>query len=106
MPQDRIQRIETDSNSLFPMLASILTFQLVTRRPLSWLLLAFMGVGATFRYKHDSRPMTKLLITTTISALVLGAVGWYFINLLGDVPIREIGFIVNVASSQIRWIHP
>ncbi len=52
--------------------------------PLTWLLLAFMGVGATLRYKHDSRPMIKLLTTTAVSSLVLGLIGWYLMNLLGE----------------------
>ncbi len=52
--------------------------------PLTWLLLAFMGVGANIRYKYDSRPLLTTLVVCTISSLVLGAVVWYMISLLGE----------------------
>ena len=52
--------------------------------PLTWLLLAFMGVGANIRYKYDSRPLLTTLMVSAISSLVFGAVLWYVINLLGE----------------------
>ena len=52
--------------------------------PATWILLAFMGVGANLRYKYDSRPWFKMLLISAVISLVFGAVLWYVINLLGD----------------------
>lgn len=70
--------------------------------PLSWVLLAFMGVGATMRYKYDGRPLPKLLILTAMCSLVLGAVGWYMINLLG----KSISFdhTIYITASLSAWV--
>lgn len=70
--------------------------------PLTWLLLAFMGVGANIRYKYDSRPLLTTLVVCTISSLVLGAVVWYMISLLGE----NITFDVSIylTASLSVWV--
>lgn len=50
--------------------------------PLTWLLMAMLGIGATLRYKKDDRPFAKRLISTAILALVLGAVVMYVMTAL------------------------
>lgn len=45
--------------------------------PLTWLLLAVMGVGATLRYKKDSRPFVKAMATIALTSGVFGAVIMY-----------------------------
>lgn len=50
--------------------------------PLTWLLMAMLGVGASLRYKKDERPLTKRLITTAVLACVAGAVVMYVMTAL------------------------
>ncbi len=50
--------------------------------PLTWLLMAMLGVGATQRYKKDTRPLMKSAITVGISSVVLGAVLMYVMTAL------------------------
>lgn len=70
--------------------------------PLTWILLAFMGVGATMRYKHDSRSFTKLLMGMGLCSLVLGGVLWYMINLLGQNTSFEHGIYITAMLSV--WV--
>lgn len=50
--------------------------------PLTWLLMAMLGVGSSLRYKKDDRPLTKRLITTALLACVAGAVIMYVMTAL------------------------
>lgn len=50
--------------------------------PLTWLLLVALGVGATMRYKKDTRPLLKRLGTLAITAIVVGAVLMYVVTTL------------------------
>lgn len=70
--------------------------------PLSWVLLAFMGVGATMRYKYDSRPMLKALMMTVVCSLLLGVVGWYMINLLGEN--TPFDHTIYITASLSAWV--
>lgn len=70
--------------------------------PLSWVLLAFMGVGATMRYKYDSRPMLKVLMMTAVCSLLLGVVGWYMINLLGEN--TPFDHTIYITASLSAWV--
>lgn len=70
--------------------------------PLTWLLLAFMGVGANIRYKYDSRPLLTTLVVCTISSLVLGAVVWYMISLLGENTTFDVSIYLTASLSV--WV--
>lgn len=70
--------------------------------PLTWLLLAFMGVGANIRYKYDSRPLLTTLVVCTISSLVLGAVVWYMISLLGENTAFDVSIYLTASLSV--WV--
>ncbi|STZ08391.1 Cytochrome c-type biogenesis protein CcmF [Moraxella caprae] len=70
--------------------------------PLSWVLLALMGVGATMRYKYDSRPMLKILMMTVVCSLLLGVVGWYMINLLGEN--TSFDHTIYITASLSAWV--
>lgn len=70
--------------------------------PLTWILLAFMGVGATMRYKHDSRPFVKPLALMGVCSLVAGGVLWYVINLLGENTPFEHGIYITAVLSV--WV--
>lgn len=48
--------------------------------PLTWVLLAFLGIGATLRYKKDTRLLAKRLATTALASAVLGAVVMYMMT--------------------------
>lgn len=52
--------------------------------PASWLLLAFMGIGANLRYKYDGRPFLATAFVCAISACVLGAVLTYLMGTLAE----------------------
>lgn len=70
--------------------------------PLSWLLLAFMGIGAVLRYKYDSRPFASTMIAFAISAGVLGAVMTYLIRLLTEDGGFEYSIYITAALSA--WV--
>lgn len=66
--------------------------------PATWLLLTCMGIGATLRYKFDSRPMMATIITLVGSSLVLGLVLWYVIRSMGDGGFDHTIYITAVLS--------
>lgn len=70
--------------------------------PLTWLLLAFMGVGANVRYKYDSRPFLTMLITCAISSAVLGGVLWYVLALLGEHGTFDVG--IYITAVLVVWV--
>ncbi|MDO4427551.1 MAG: heme lyase CcmF/NrfE family subunit [Moraxella sp.] len=50
--------------------------------PLTWLLMAALGVGTTLRYKKDSRPLLKAAVGTAVLSVIFGAVVMYVMTLL------------------------
>lgn len=48
--------------------------------PLTWILMLAMGMGATLRWKKDSRPMLGVALTVLLSSVVLAAVLTYFVR--------------------------
>lgn len=68
--------------------------------PLTWLILAVMGVGAMIRYKTDSRPFTKLLTICASLSVIIGTVIGYLITQLGD------GVFVSIYITSIlsAWV--
>lgn len=70
--------------------------------PLTWLLLAFMGIGANIRYKYDSRPFLTMLITCAVSSLLLGVAVWYVLGGLGKTRHFEWGIYMTAALSV--WV--
>ncbi|WFF37908.1 heme lyase CcmF/NrfE family subunit [Moraxella nasibovis] len=70
--------------------------------PLTWLLLAFMGIGACLRYKYDSRPLLTTILTCAVSALVLGAVVAYMMSMLEEYAHFDKGAYITAALSV--WV--
>ncbi len=77
--------------TLYPMIASALALGQVSVGPpyfnalfvpLTWLLLASLGVGATLRYKQETRPLAKRMAILAITSIVLGAVVLYMVTTL------------------------
>lgn len=66
--------------------------------PLTWLILAVMGVGAMIRYKSDSRPFFKLLVVCALLSLIIGAGMTYLIARLGDGAFHGSIYITSVLS--------
>lgn len=50
--------------------------------PLTWILMGFLAVGTTLRYKKDSRPLMKRLVTTALVSVIFGAVLMYLMTAL------------------------
>ena len=48
--------------------------------PLTWILMLVMGMGATLRWKKDSRPMLGAVLMVLLSSAVLAAILTYFIS--------------------------
>lgn len=48
--------------------------------PLTWILMLAMGMGATLRWKKDSRPMLGAVLMVLLSSAVLAAILTYFIS--------------------------
>lgn len=48
--------------------------------PLTWILMLVMGMGATLRWKKDSRPMLAAVLMVLLSSAVLAAILTYFIS--------------------------
>ena len=69
--------------------------------PLTWLLLAFMGVGSILRYKNDSRPLFKAIIALLVSAVVAGLAMAYAIGLLST---QMIDYGVYVTAILSAWV--
>ncbi|WP_066802080.1 heme lyase CcmF/NrfE family subunit [Moraxella oblonga] len=70
--------------------------------PLSWVLLAFMGIGATLRYKVDNRPLLKLVITLGMNSLVLGGGVYYVMTRLGHEVAFDKGIYITAVLSV--WV--
>ncbi|MDO4441814.1 MAG: heme lyase CcmF/NrfE family subunit [Moraxella sp.] len=70
--------------------------------PATWILLAFMGIGANLRYKHDSRPLLGMVMTGAVSALVLGAVIAYMMSLLEENTHFDHGMYITAILSA--WV--
>ncbi|TWV81613.1 heme lyase CcmF/NrfE family subunit [Moraxella sp. VT-16-12] len=66
--------------------------------PLTWLILAVMGVGAMIRYKSDNRPFFKLLVVCALLSLIIGAGMTYLIARLGDGAFHGSIYITSVLS--------
>ncbi|OOR91070.1 c-type cytochrome biogenesis protein CcmF [Moraxella caviae] len=70
--------------------------------PATWVLLAFMGVGANLRYKFDSRPLAAMLGTALVSALVLGAAIAFAMSNLAENPSFDWGVVLTALLSA--WV--
>lgn len=70
--------------------------------PLTWILLAFMGVGLYVRYKFDSRPLLTAVIGCAASALVLGVVLAYVISMLQEKTYFDGGLYITAGLSV--WV--
>ncbi|MFA9485566.1 MULTISPECIES: heme lyase CcmF/NrfE family subunit [unclassified Moraxella] len=70
--------------------------------PATWILLAFMGIGANLRYKYDSRPLFGMMMTGAMSALVLGAVIAYMMSLLEESVHFDHGMYITAILSA--WV--
>lgn len=92
--------------TLYPMLADVFKWGQVSVGPpyfnalfvpLTWILLAFMGVGSNLRYKYDSRPLLTTAMTCAVSALVLGAVVTYMMSMLEEYAHFDYGAYITAA---------
>lgn len=67
--------------------------------PLSWLLLLLLGVGATLRYKKDTRPLLKACLVLAISSVVFGVIVTYVMTALTQGARMEWAIFVSLALS-------
>ncbi|UNU73083.1 heme lyase CcmF/NrfE family subunit [Moraxella nasovis] len=51
--------------------------------PLTWILMGFMGIGVTLRYKKDSRSFMKISVMTAMASCILGGALAYALGYLG-----------------------
>ncbi|MDO5652144.1 MAG: heme lyase CcmF/NrfE family subunit [Moraxella sp.] len=70
--------------------------------PLTWLLLVMMGVGATIRWKKDTRPMLKQALILMVSSGVLGLIIMYIMTTLTQGTRLEMAIWVTAALSV--WV--
>lgn len=70
--------------------------------PLTWILLAFMGIGSNLRYKYDSRPLLTTIITCAVSALVLGAVVVYMMSMLEEY--AHFDYAAYITAALCVWV--
>ena len=70
--------------------------------PLTWILLAFMGIGSNLRYKYDSRPLLTTIITCAVSALVLGAVVAYMMGMLEEY--AHFDYAAYITAALCVWV--
>lgn len=70
--------------------------------PLTWLLLAALGVGATMRYKKDTRPLLKRLGALAITAIVVGAVLMYVVTTLTQG--TKVAWAIWLSAGLCVWV--
>lgn len=70
--------------------------------PLTWLLLAALGVGATMRYKKDTRPLLKRLGTLAITAILVGAVLMYVVTTLTQG--TKVAWAIWLSAGLCVWV--
>lgn len=70
--------------------------------PLTWLLLAVLGVGITMRYKKDNRPLIKRLVAIGIISVVLGVAMMY--ALANWVAGAAMAWQIGVSAALSVWV--
>lgn len=70
--------------------------------PLTWLLLGVLGVGATMRYKQDSRPLSKRILVLVPCAVIFGAIVMYVLTMLTQ-GVR-VAWTIWVSAALSAWV--
>lgn len=70
--------------------------------PLTWLLMAFLGLGASMRWKNDNRKFVKLSIMVMVGSAVIGAIAMQVMTMLTQG--ARVEWAIWLSASLSAWV--